>query len=232
MAGVKPTPTGSDLLTRATAGTGMASERTRLRMIARLREQGITDDVVLAAMASIPRHMFVDDGFVSRAYDDVSLPIGFAQTISQPFSVARSCELARGGRSLDLVLEIGGGCGYQAAVLGKLSREVYTIERIGALAAKARQTLSRIGAKNVKVRNADGQEAASNVVLFDAIVVAAGAAAVPQNLLQLLADGGRMVIPLGSMTEQRLTLVTRTGDTFQQQSFDAVVFVPLKSGQE
>jgi protein-L-isoaspartate(D-aspartate) O-methyltransferase len=232
MVGVKPPLTGSDSLTRATAGMGMASERTRLRMIARLREQGITDDVVLAAMASIPRHMFVDDGFVSRAYDDVSLPIGFAQTISQPFSVARSCELARGGRSLDLVLEIGGGCGYQAAVLGKLSREVYTIERIGALAAKARQTLSSIGVSNVKVRNADGREAASNVVQFDAILVAAGGAVVPPNLLGLLADGGRMVIPLGTPEHQRLTLVTRSGDNFQQQAFDEVVFVPLKSGQE
>jgi protein-L-isoaspartate(D-aspartate) O-methyltransferase len=219
-------------LSRSAAGLGMASERTRLRMIARLREQGIKDEAVLTAMASVPRHLFVDEGFASRAYDDTALPIGFAQTISQPYVVAKSCELARAGRDIDLALEIGGGCGYQAAVLGKLCREVYTIERIGALAAKARQTLSRLGAKNVKVRNADGQEAASNVVLFDAIVVAAGIAAVPPNLLGLLAEGGRMVIPLGSSERQKLTLVTRTGDTFQQQTFDEVVFVPLKSGQE
>jgi protein-L-isoaspartate(D-aspartate) O-methyltransferase len=219
-------------LTRSAEGMGMVSERTRLRMIARLREQGIKDEVVLSAMAAIPRHLFVDEGFASRAYDDTALPIGFAQTISQPYVVAKSCELARSGREIDLALEIGGGCGYQAAVLGKLCREVYTIERIGALAAKARQTLSRVGAKNVKVRNADGQEAASNVVLFDAIVVAAGIAAVPPNLLGLLADGGRMVIPLGSTERQKLTLVTRTGDTFQQHTFDEVVFVPLKSGQE
>jgi protein-L-isoaspartate(D-aspartate) O-methyltransferase len=219
-------------LSRSAAGLGMASERTRLRMIARLREQGIKDEAVLTAMASVPRHLFVDEGFASRAYDDTALPIGFAQTISQPYVVAKSCELVRAGRDIDLALEIGGGCGYQAAVLGKLCREVYTIERIGALAAKARQTLSRLGAKNVKVRNADGQEAASNVVLFDAIVVAAGIAAVPPNLLGLLAEGGRMVIPLGSSERQKLTLVTRTGDTFQQQTFDEVVFVPLKSGQE
>jgi protein-L-isoaspartate(D-aspartate) O-methyltransferase len=223
--------TGSPL-SRVAAGTGMASERTRMRMIARLREQGIKDDIVLSAMAEVPRHLFVDEGFVSRAYDDVSLPIGFAQTISQPFSVARSCELARAGRAIELALEIGGGCGYQAAVLSRFCREVYTIERIGALAARARQTLSHIGAKNVKVRNADGQEAASNVVLFDVIVVAAGAAAVPRNLLGLLAEGGRMVIPLGSSERQHLTLVTRIGDTLQQQTFDEVVFVPLKSGQE
>ena len=210
----------------------MASERTRLRMVARLREQGITDETVLAAMSQVPRHLFVEEAFASRAYEDTALPIGFAQTISQPFAVARSCELARGGKSLGLALEIGGGCGYQAAVLARLAREVYTIERIGALAAKARQTLSSIGVSNVKVRNADGREAASNVVQFDAILVAAGGALVPPNLLGLLSDGGRMVIPLGTPERQRLTLVTRTGDNFQQQAFDEVVFVPLKSGQE
>ena len=210
----------------------MASERTRLRMVARLREQGITDETVLAAMSQVPRHLFVEEAFASRAYEDTALPIGFAQTISQPFAVARSCELARGGKSIGLALEIGGGCGYQAAVLARLAREVYTIERIGALAAKARQTLSSIGVSNVKVRNADGREAASNVVQFDAILVAAGGAMVPPNLLGLLSDGGRMVIPLGTPEHQRLTLVTRTGDNFQQQAFDEVVFVPLKSGQE
>ncbi|MBC7708784.1 MAG: protein-L-isoaspartate(D-aspartate) O-methyltransferase [Rhizobacter sp.] len=210
----------------------MASERTRLRMVARLREQGIRDETVLAAMAQVPRHLFVEEAFASRAYEDTALPIGFAQTISQPFAVARSCELARGGKNIGLALEIGGGCGYQAAVLARLAREVYTIERIGALAAKARQTLSSIGVSNVKVRNADGREAASNVVQFDAILVAAGGATVPPNLLSLLSDGGRMVIPLGTTEHQRLTLVTRTGDNFQQQAFDEVVFVPLKSGQE
>ena len=210
----------------------MVSERTRLRMVARLREQGIRDETVLAAMAQVPRHLFVEEAFASRAYEDTALPIGFAQTISQPFVVARSCELARGGKNIGLALEIGGGCGYQAAVLARLAREVYTIERIGALAVKARQTLSSIGVSNVKVRNADGREAASNVVQFDAILVAAGGAMVPPNLLSLLSDGGRMVIPLGTIEHQRLTLVTRTGDNFQQQAFDEVVFVPLKSGQE
>lgn len=222
----------SSTFQRAAAGIGMASERTRLRMVARLREQGITDETVLAAMSQVPRHLFVEEAFASRAYEDTALPIGFAQTISQPFVVARSCELARGGKSIGLALEIGGGCGYQAAVLARLAREVYTIERIGALAAKARQTLSSIGVSNVKVRNADGREAASNVVQFDAILVAAGGALVPPNLLGLLSDGGRMVIPLGTPERQRLTLVTRTGDNFQQQAFDEVVFVPLKSGQE
>ena len=222
----------SSTFERAAAGIGMASERTRLRMVARLREQGIRDETVLAAMAQVPRHLFVEEAFASRAYEDTALPIGFAQTISQPFVVARSCELARGGKNIGLALEIGGGCGYQAAVLARLAREVYTIERIGALAAKARQTLSSVGVSNVKVRNADGREAASNVVQFDAILVAAGGAMVPPNLLSLLSDGGRMVIPLGTTEHQRLTLVTRTGDNFQQQAFDEVVFVPLKSGQE
>lgn len=222
----------SSTFERAAAGIGMASERTRLRMVARLREQGIRDENVLTAMSQVPRHLFVEEAFASRAYEDTALPIGFGQTISQPFAVARSCELARGGRSIGLALEIGGGCGYQAAVLARLAREVYTIERIGALAAKARQTLSSIGVSNVKVRNADGREAASNVVQFDAILVAAGGAIVPPNLLGLLSEGGRMVIPLGTPEHQRLTLVTRTGDNFQQQAFDEVVFVPLKSGQE
>lgn len=210
----------------------MASERTRLRMVARLREQGIGDAVVLAAMAQVPRHLFVEEAFASRAYEDTALPIGFGQTISQPYVVARSCELARAGRTLDMVLEIGGGCGYQAAVLGRLAREVYTIERIGALAGKARQTLAAAGVNNVKVRNADGREASSNVVQFDAIVVAAGGPSIPPNLPALLAEGGRLVIPIGSPEHQKLTVVTRHGDQFQQQAFDDVVFVPLKSGQE
>lgn len=222
----------SSALSRSAAGLGMASERTRLRMVARLREQGISDEVVLSAMAQVPRHLFVEEALASRAYEDTALPIGFGQTISQPYVVARSCQLARSGKPIDLALEIGGGCGYQAAVLARLAREVYTIERIGALAAKARQTLSSLGVSNVKVRNADGREATSNVVLFDAILVAAGGATVPPNLLTLMADGGRMVIPLGSPERQRLTLVTRSGDNFQQQAFDDVVFVPLKSGQE
>lgn len=213
-------------------GSGMTSERTRLRMITRLREQGIRDEVVLNAMALVPRHVFVEEAFASRAYEDTALPIGFAQTISQPWVVARSCELARAGNAIDMALEIGGGCGYQAAVLARLAKEVYTIERIGALAAKARKTLSSIGVNNVKVRNADGREAASNVVQFDVILVAAGGAAVPPNLFGLLADGGRMVIPLGTPERQRLTLVTRNGESFQQQVFEEVVFVPLKSGQE
>lgn len=222
----------SSTLSRSAAGLGMASERTRLRMVARLREQGITDEAVLSAMAQVPRHLFVEEALASRAYEDTALPIGFGQTISQPYVVARSCQLARSGKPIELALEIGGGCGYQAAVLARLAREVYTIERIGALAAKARQTLSSLGVNNVKVRNADGREATSNVVLFDAILVAAGGATVPPNLLTLMADGGRMVIPLGSPERQRLTLVTRNGDNFQQQAFDDVVFVPLKSGQE
>lgn len=221
-----------EAMARSAAGLGMVSERTRLRMIARLREQGIKDEVVLAAMAAVPRHLFVEEALASRAYEDTALPIGFAQTISQPYVVARSCELLRAGKAIDLALEVGGGCGYQAAVLARLAREVYTIERIGALAARARQTLSSIGVSNVKVRNADGQEAASNVVQFDAIVVAAGGAKIPPNLLGLLADGGRLVMPIGSPDWQRLTVVTRSGDGFQQSAFDDVVFVPLKTGQE
>ena len=139
----------SEALARSAAGLGMVSERTRLRMIARLREQGIRDEVVLAAMAAVPRHLFVEEALASRAYEDTALPIGYAQTISQPFSVARSCELLRAGKAIDLALEIGGGCGYQAAVLARLAREVYTIERIGALAAKADRKSTRLNSSHV-----------------------------------------------------------------------------------
>ncbi len=216
-----------------TEGIGMTSERARLRMIERLRQQGIRHEAVLAAMGRVPRHRFVDAALASRAYDDTALPIGFGQTISQPWVVARSLELALGDRSaLSVGLEIGTGCGYQAAVLAQLCREVYSIERISALAARARQTLSACGIGNVKVRVADGREAGSSVLRFDAVVVAAAATDMPPNLPPLLADHGRLVIPLGPAGEQRLVCVERTGEQFVHSDHEPVLFVPLRSGQE
>jgi len=216
------------------AGIGMTSARTRGRMIERLREQGIKDSIVLAAMDSVPRHLFVDQALESRAYEDTALPIGFGQTISSPYIVARMAELARhgeNGRGHDLgrVLEIGLGCGYQAAVLGKLAREVISMERIAALVGKTRPRLRQLRINNVKPKHGDGMSGAKDFAPFDAIVIAAAFGEVPQALLPQLADGGRLVMPLGHAT-QTLCVVERQGDTFTEQLLEGVKFVPLLPG--
>jgi len=211
------------------SGIGMTSQRTRTRMLERLRSQGITDEVVLAAMAAIPRHIFVDEALASRAYDDVSLPIGFGQTISQPYTVARMTELARNGRELTRVLEIGTGCGYQAAVLAKLAKEVITLERIAPIIAKARKNLRDLRLYNVKVKYADGSMGLADMAPFDAIVMTAAATHIPQHLLLQLSIGGRLVMPIGTET-QRLTVIERTPQGFQQQDVEEVKFVPLLPG--
>jgi protein-L-isoaspartate(D-aspartate) O-methyltransferase len=211
------------------SGIGMTSQRTRTRMLERLRAQGIADEVVLTAMAAIPRHIFVDEALASRAYDDVSLPIGFGQTISQPYTVARMTELARNGRELRRVLEIGTGCGYQAAVLGKVAKEVITVERIAPIIAKARKNLRDLRLHNVKVKYADGRMGLVEMAPFDAIVMTAAATHIPQELLLQLAIGGRLVMPIGTET-QRLTVVERTPQGFQQTDLEEVKFVPLLPG--
>lgn len=211
------------------SGIGMTSQRTRSRMLERLRGQGITDEVVLAAMGAIPRHIFVDEALASRAYDDVSLPIGFGQTISQPYTVARMTELARGGRELGRVLEIGTGCGYQAAVLAKVAKEVITLERIAPIIAKARKNLRDLRLYNVKVKYADGSMGLADMAPFDAIVMTAAATHIPQDLLMQLAVGGRLVMPIGTES-QRLTVVERTPHGFQQLDLEEVKFVPLLPG--
>lgn len=211
------------------SGIGMTSQRTRTRMLERLRSQGITDEVVLAGMGAIPRHIFVDEALASRAYDDVSLPIGFGQTISQPYTVARMTELARNGRELGRVLEIGTGCGYQAAVLAKVTREVITLERIAPIIARARKNLRDLRLHNVKVKYADGSMGLAELAPFDAIVMTAAATHIPQDLLMQLAVGGRLVMPIGTET-QRLTVVERTPQGFQQIELEEVRFVPLLPG--
>jgi protein-L-isoaspartate(D-aspartate) O-methyltransferase len=211
------------------SGIGMTSQRTRARMVERLRSQGITDEVVLAAMGAIPRHIFVDEALASRAYDDVSLPIGFGQTISQPYTVARMSELARGGRELNRVLEIGTGCGYQAAVLGRLAKEVFTLERIGPIIAKARKNLRELRLRNVKVKYGDGSAGFADMAPFDAILMTAAATHIPQELLMQLTLGGRLVMPIGTEV-QRLTVVERTAHGFQQTELEEVKFVPLLPG--
>ena len=212
-----------------TAGIGMTSQRTRMRMIERLRDQGVKDEVVLNAMAEIPRHIFVDEALASRAYDDVSLPIGFGQTISNPFTVARMVELARGGRVLHKALEIGTGCGYQAAVLSRVARQVYSLERLAGLLSKARVRLRELGLRNVRLKHGDGHAGLKEHGPFDAIVMAAAATHLPAMLADQLAEGGRLVLPLGTR-EQRLVLVERTRDGFTQSILDAVKFVPLIAG--
>jgi protein-L-isoaspartate(D-aspartate) O-methyltransferase len=211
------------------AGIGMTSQRTRLRMVERLRAEGIHDEVVLAAMAEIPRHIFVDEALASRAYEDVSLPIGFGQTISHPFTVARMCELARGGRPVGRVLEIGTGCGYQAAVLSRLAREVYSVERIAGLMSRARVRLRELNCRNVRLKHFDGHLGLREVAPFDAIVIAAAAAQVPQALTEQLSENGRLVLPVGAR-EQRLMLLQRTASGIEQSTLDQVKFVPLLAG--
>ena len=211
------------------AGIGMTSQRTRMRMIERLRDQGVKDELVLQAMAEIPRHLFVDEALASRAYDDVSLPIGFGQTISNPYIVARMVELARGGRTLDKVLEIGTGCGYQAAVLSRVAREVYSLERLAGLLSKARVRLRDLGLRNIKLKHGDGHAGLKEQGPFDAIIMAAAATHLPETLVGQLVEGGRLVLPLGTR-EQRLVLVERNAEGFAQTLLDAVKFVPMIAG--
>jgi len=214
-------------------GIGMTSLRTRERMLARLREQGIRDEVTLSAMGSIARHIFVDEALSSRAYEDVSLPIGFGQTISQPYIVARMTELLRGGKPLGSVLEIGTGCGYQTAVLSKVAKEVYSVERIRPLLMKARGHLRELRMSNIKLKHADGTMGLPELAPFDGIIVTAAASHVPQELLEQLGIGGRMVIPVGT-EEQILYLIehvaTTNGSEYRQTKLEPVKFVPLLGG--
>lgn len=210
-------------------GIGMTSQRTRGRMVARLRRQGILDETVLAAMGEVPRHIFVDEALASRAYEDLSLPLGFGQTISSPYVVARMAELARAGSRLGRVLEIGTGCGYQAAVLSRIAREVYTLERIASLVTKARRNLRELRVGNVKLKHADGRNGLLEVAPFDAIILAAATLQVPETLLSQLAVGGRMVFPRGA-EEQVLCVIDRTPQGYSEMVLDEVKFVPLIPG--
>jgi len=215
-------------------GIGMTSQRTRARLIDRLREQGIKDETVLAAMFEVPRHLFVDEALASRAYDDVSLPINYNQTISQPYIVARMIEVLRGpellNRPLGRVLEIGTGCGYQAAVLAQVAREVYTVERIKPLYERAKKQLSDLKIRNVSVRYADGSVGLPESAPFDGIIMAAAASTLSAVLREQLAVGGRMVLPVGTQ-EQWLYLVERDARGFRETQLEPVKFVPLLMGK-
>jgi protein-L-isoaspartate(D-aspartate) O-methyltransferase len=211
-------------------GIGMTSQRTRERMLMRLREQGIRDEMTLAAMSEIPRHVFVDEALSIRAYEDVSLPIGFGQTISQPYIVAKMTELLRAGKTLTKVLEVGTGCGYQTAVLSKVAQEVYTVERIRPLLMKALTTLRQLKLSNIKLENADGSIGLADFGPFDGIIVTAAASHIPDALLQQLSIGGRMVIPVG-VEDQILHLIERiNAENFVTTKLEPVKFVPLLNG--
>jgi len=211
-------------------GIGMTSERTRMRMVERLRAAGVRDEKVLAAMGQIPRHIFVDEALSSRAYDDVSLPLGHGQTISNPLTVARMCEIARGGRELTRVLEIGTGCGYQAAVLSCIAKEVFSVERIAALLEGARvRILRELRLRNVRMKHADGREGLPEAAPYDAIVMAAAAPEAPRALIEQLAPGGKLILPVGN-AKQRLCVIERSAVGVVQSMLEEVHFVPLRAG--
>ena len=214
----------------ANSGIGMTSQRTRMRMVERLRSEGISDEVILGAMGEVPRHIFVDEALASRAYEDMSLPLGFGQTISSPYTVARMLELLRNGGTLGKVLEIGTGCGYQAAVLSRIAREVYSMERLAPLLTKARRHLRDARAHNVRVRNADGQLGMPEHAPYDGIVVAAAATHVPQPLLDQLTVGGKIIIPLTHQGKQSLHVIERTPEGYADQKVEDARFVPLLPG--
>lgn len=212
-----------------TSGMGMTSQRTRLRMVERLRAQGIQDEVVLNAMAETPRHIFIDEALSSRAYDDVSLPIGFGQTISQPYIVARMTELVRAGRNVGKVLEIGTGCGYQVSVLARVAKEVFSVERIAALQNKARNHVREQKLNNIRFKMADGHLGLPEAAPYDAIIMTAAATHVPQALLDQLKMGGRLIFPMG-VQEQHLYLIEKTDQGILQTQLEPVRFVPLLPG--
>jgi protein-L-isoaspartate(D-aspartate) O-methyltransferase len=214
-------------------GIGMTSARTRERLIDRLKSEGIRNPAVLAGIRAVPRHLFVDEALASRAYEDTALPIGFGQTISQPFIVALMTEAlleGLGGRKPKKVLEIGTGCGYQTAVLAGFVQHVYSVERIAPLLQRARERLAELKVSNVSLRHADGFHGWRSQAPFEAILVAAAPEHVPLELKQQLDEGGRMIIPIGERGRQRLMRVTRAGDEFHEEELLPVSFVPFLEG--
>lgn len=211
-------------------GVGMTSRRTRERLIERLREKGIKNETVLSAMASTPRHLFVDEALAHRAYEETALPIGYKQTLSQPYTHARMTELILEHRkSHRSVLEIGTGSGYQTAMLAQFFLHVSTVERIEPLQTKARVRLSALGYRNIEFRHADGHAGWPENRWFDVIVGTAAAQTLPEGLCQQLTDGGILLLPVGDAS-QRLTLVRREAEQFRTQIIESANFVPLLKG--
>lgn len=205
----------------------MTSSRTRERLVQQLRAEGIKDDEVLAAIRTVPRHLLIDEALASRAYENTALPIGFGQTISQPYIVALMTQALRAGRRLEKVLEIGTGSGYQTAVLARLATEVYSVERIDALAKIARTALVRLGFRNVHVKVSDGSWGWPEHAPYDGILVTAAPAEIPTPLLEQLAPGARLVIPVGGPSVQELLVLQRTENGYARERLELVNFVPL-----
>ena len=215
---------------KAFQGTGMTSPRTRKRMVERLVDQGIEQPDVLQAMTHIPRHLFLDQALAHKAYEDVSLPIGQAQTLSQPYIVARMTELLFGSQKIDKVLEIGTGSGYQTSVIAALFPMIYTVERIASLQKQARARLNELDLGNILYRTTDGGFGWPSAGPYDAIICTCAPDEIPQDLINQLSEGGRLVIPVGDHTKQDLWLVEKTSTGINKTLVEPAFFVPLKSG--
>lgn len=213
-------------------GIGMTSQRTRERLVERIRQKGVKDPRVLAQILNTPRHLFVDEALSSRAYEDDALPIGKSQTISQPYIVARMTEALLEAGDMENVLEVGTGSGYQTAVLAPLVRRVYTVERIEVLLQQARQRFRQLGFTNVRTKHSDGGMGWPHYAPFDGIIVTAAPAGIPLDLVQQMRPGARMVLPIGTRDHQALVRVTRTEDGHEKELLERVSFVPLLSGTE
>ncbi len=211
-------------------GVGMTSQRTRDRLVSELRKKGITSDAVLSVIASTPRHLFVEEALSSRSYENISLPIGYSQTISQPYIVAKMTEMLVENNCTNKVLEVGTGSGYQTAVLSPLFKQVYTVERIAPLLDKARKLFRQLRLNNILSNYSDGSWGWPAKAPFDAIMVTAAPEMLPSSLLEQLADGGRLAIPVGKKGKQELILYQRDGDEFVKQNIEGASFVPLLSG--
>ena len=211
-------------------GIGMTSQRTRDRLVERLKAQGIENLSVLEVIRSTPRHLFVDEALAHRAYEDTALPVGFNQTISQPYVVALMTQMLVNTGSMGRVLEVGSGCGYQTTVLAQLAEKVYSVERIKGLLDKARQRIKQLKLNNVHFNYGDGTLGWEEHGPSDAIIVTAAPENIPEALLNQLVEGGRMVIPVGDRNSQDLVLVTRRDNSFEKQVIESVQFVPFISG--
>ncbi len=211
-------------------GIGMTSQRTRERLIQRLRAEGIQDNLVLDAIRNTPRHIFVEEALASRAYEDTALPIGHGQTISRPYIVARMTEAMLEVGPMESVLEVGTGSGYQAAILSPLVRRVYSVECIKALHTRARKCFQEMGLRNIRLRHGDGGMGLPEYGPFDGIIVTAAPEGIPLALVNQLILGGRMVLPVGSGREQVLIRVTRTDTGYEKEMLEQVVFVPMLGG--
>jgi protein-L-isoaspartate(D-aspartate) O-methyltransferase len=211
-------------------GIGMTSARTRDRLVQRLREQGIHDLRVLERIRSVPRHIFVDEALASRAYEDTALPIGWGQTISQPYIVARMTQALIAGGLPDNVLEVGFGCGYQTSVLAPFAQKIFAIERVEPLVERAKERLKALEIRNVKLKHGDGMKGWPTQAPFDGIIVAAAPLTLPEALVKQLALGGRLVVPVGPDGQQQLLRITRRENGIHKEMLGPVAFVPLLAG--